>query len=101
TNMNKQVKAFNESLPEQVKAAFAAKLDELTRQHAVFDELGIPEEPEPEPSVPISTPAAPRPKKGKEQAEQIIQVVGTMYVQQLNQTNYNVGDVNNAIQSGE
>ena len=39
---NQQVKEFNESLPAQVKAAFTMKLDELTKQHAVFDSLGIP-----------------------------------------------------------
>ncbi len=99
TNVSKQVKEFNESLPAQVKAAFTAKLDELAQQYAVFDDLGIPDEPEP-PVHAISA-ASPRPKKEKARAEQIIQYVGTMYVQQLNQTNYNVGDVNNAIQSGE
>jgi hypothetical protein len=97
--INKQVKEFNESLPAQVKAAFTAKLDELTKQHAVFDDLGIPEEPEPPPSPrgPITQQA----KKGKARAVQIIQNIETMFVQQLNQTNYNVGDVNNAVQSGE
>jgi hypothetical protein len=97
--INQQVKAFNESLPAQVKAAFTAKLEELTKQHAVFDDLGIPEESEPTPS-PVSA-TAPRPKSGKARAVQIIQNVETIFVQQLNQTNYNVGDVNNAIQSGE
>jgi hypothetical protein len=93
---NQQVKEFNESLPAQLKAAFTTKLEELTKQYAIFEDLGIPEQPEP-PTVPSS----PAPKKGKARAVQIIQNVETMIVQQLNQTNYNVGDVNNAIQSGE
>jgi hypothetical protein len=96
TNVSKQAKEFNESLATQIKAAFAAKLDELTKQHAIFDDLGIPEEPEP--PMP-SSPVAPKPKKGKARAEQIIVNVETMLVQALNQTNNNAGDVNNAIQS--
>jgi hypothetical protein len=96
-NINKQVKGFNESLPSQVKSAFAAKLEELTKQHAIFDDLGIAEQPEP-PILP-SSPTNPPPKKGKARAAQIIQIIETMYVQQLNQTNNNLGDVNNAIQS--
>jgi hypothetical protein len=97
TNVSKQVKEFNESLATQIKAEFAAKLDELTQQHAVFDDLGIPEEPEP-PAMPSSA-VTPKPKKGKARAEQIIVTVETMLVQTLNQTNNNAGDVNNAIQS--
>ena len=97
TNVSKQVKEFNESPATQIKAAFAAKLDELTKQHAIFDDLGIPEEPEP-PAMP-SSPVAPKPKKGKAKAEQITVNVDTMLVQTLNQTNNNAGDVNNAIQS--
>ena len=96
-SINKQVKEFNELLPAQVKGAFTAKLDELTNQHTIFDDLGIPEEPEP--PVLSSSPSAPQPKKGKARAAQIIQNIETMYVQQLNQTNNNRGDVNNAIQS--
>ncbi len=95
--INKQVKEFNESLPAQVKAAFNVKLDELTKQHAIFDDLDIPEEPEP-PACSTSPPA-PQPKRGKARAIQIIQNIDKMYVQQLNQTNNNIGDVNNAIQS--
>jgi len=95
--VNKQVKEFNEALPTQVKAAFATKLDELTKQHSIFDALGIPEEPE-LPALPNSQ-THPQPKKGKARAVQIIQIVEKMYVQQLNQTNNNIGDVNNAIQS--
>lgn len=93
------MKAFNDSLPAQVKAAFSEKLEQLTKQHAVFDDLGIPEEPEPLPSPTI--PSTPPPKRGKARAVQIIQNVEQMFVQQLNQANYNAGDVNNAIQSGE
>jgi hypothetical protein len=98
-SINKQVKEFNELLPAQVKGAFTAKLDELTNQHTIFDDLGIPEEPEP--PVLSSSPSAPQPKKGKARAAQIIQIIETMYVQQLNQTNNNLGDVNNAIQSDQ
>jgi hypothetical protein len=95
--INKQVKEFNESLPAQIKAAFTARLDKLTEQHSIFDGLGIPEEPDP-PDVPSSATTA-QPKRGKARAGQVIQFIETMYVQQLNQTNNNVGDVNNAIQS--
>jgi hypothetical protein len=98
--INQQVKAFNDSLPAEVKAAFTTKLEELTKQHAVFDDLGIAEEPEPSPS-PRSPSVPPPKKKSKARAGQIIQNIETMFVQQLNQTNYNVGDVNNAIQSSE
>jgi hypothetical protein len=97
TNMNQQVIQFNEGLAPQIKAAFAAKLDELTKQHSIFDDLGIPEEPAPQPTP--SSPLAPKPKKGKARAQQIIVNVETMLVQTLNQTNNNTGDVNNAIQS--
>lgn len=96
-SINKQVKEFNESLPAQVRCAFTAKLDELTRQHTIFDDLGIAEEPD----APVlsSSPFTPPPKKGKARAVQIIQNVEKMFVQHLNQTNNNAGDVNNAIQS--
>jgi hypothetical protein len=96
TNVSKEVKEFNEGLVPQIKAAFASKLDELTKQHAIFDGLGIPEEPEP--AVMPSNPAAPKPKRGRARADQIIVNVETMLVQTLNQTNNNTGDVNNAIQ---
>ncbi len=95
----KQVREYNESLPAQIKAAFTAKLDELTKQHAIFDDLGIPDEPDPPPTP--SRPAAAQPKKGKARAGQIIQIVERMYVETLNQTNNNVGDVNNAIQAAD
>lgn len=96
-SINKQVKEFNESLPAHVKLAFDNKLTELTKQNAVFDGLGIPDAPEaPTPhAIESATPV----KTKKTRAGQITQIVQNMYVQQLNQTNYNVGDVNNAIQS--
>lgn len=97
SSINKQVKDFNESLPAQVNTAFTAKLDELTKQHTIFDDLGIAEEPEP-PVSPSST-SIPQPKSGKVRAVQIIQYVEKMFVRQLNQTNNNLGDVNNAIQA--
>lgn len=96
TNVSKQVKEFNEALAPQIKAAFAAKLEELTNQHAIFDELGIPEEREPL-ALP-SSPVVSKPKKGTARAEQITMYVETMLVQTLNQTNNNTGDVNNTIQ---
>jgi hypothetical protein len=97
--VNKQVRSFNESLPGQIQAAFTAKLDELVKRNAIFDELGIKDdEPEPAISAQLGHAAVPRPRRGKARATQIIQVIGAMYVEQLNQVNYNAGDVNNAIQ---
>ena len=96
-SINKQVMEFNKSLPAHVKDAFTAKLDELTKQHTIFDDLGIAEEPK-APILPSSRPAS-QPKKGKARAVQIIQYIDTMFVQQLSQTNNNLGNVNNAIQS--
>jgi hypothetical protein len=94
--INQQVKAFNESLPAQVQTAFTAKLEGLTKQHAVFDDLGIPEELD-APDSP-SSPAPAKRRTAKAQAVHITQYVEKMYVQQLNQTNYNAGDVNTVIQ---
>ncbi len=99
SKVSEQVKQFNEALAPQIKAVFAAKLDELTKQHGVFDDLGIPEEPEP-PALP-NTAIAQNPKRGRARADQIIMNVGTMLVQTLNQANNNQGDVYNAIQPGE
>ena len=97
TDVNKQVKEFNGALAQQIKAGFTAKLDELTKQHAIFDDLGISEAPESlaQPTSPVT----PEPMKGRERAKQIIVKVETMLVQTLNQTNNNTGDVTNAIQS--
>jgi hypothetical protein len=97
-NVSQQVVAFNEALVPQIKAAFASKLEELTKQHAIFDDLGIPEQTEPEE---IRGSSAPKAKKGKARADQIIVYVQTMLVETLNQTNNNTGNVNNAIQSNE
>jgi hypothetical protein len=97
TNVSKQVKEFNAALAPQVKAAFAEKLAELTTQHGIFDDLGIPEEPE-TPALPSSPTISP-PKKGEARVTHITQYIDTMIVQTLNQINTNVGDVNNAIQS--
>lgn len=96
TNVTKQVKEFNETLAPQIKDAFVAKLEELTKQHAVFDDLGIPEETE---AAPPSTPVVAKPKRGKARAVQIILNVQTMIVDTLNQFNKDIENVNNAIQS--
>jgi len=91
-----QVKAFNASLPDQVKSAFQTKLDELTQQHSIFTGLGIVAE---EPSKEIyPTNAATKKPKPKE-PKVIIQYVTNQYNEHLNQTNNNTGNVNNAIQS--
>jgi hypothetical protein len=100
TSSNGQMKVFNESLPAQLKAAFVAKLEALTKQHAIFDDLGIPDEsPVPVAAQSVASPIASSRKRGKARAVQIIQYIENQFVQQLNQTNSNVGDVNNAIQS--
>ncbi len=94
--INQQVKAYNEALPAQVKAAFDAKLGELAKQHALFDDLGIPAMPKP-PTL-LSSPALPKPKPAKERVVHITQYIENQFVQHLAQTNYNGGDVNNEIQ---
>jgi hypothetical protein len=99
TRVSEQVKQFNAALAPQIRAEFAAKLEELTKQHGILDDLGIPEEPEP-PALPNS-PVTPKVKKGKARSDQIIvniERIEQMIVQTLNQTNNNTGDVNNAIQ---
>jgi hypothetical protein len=100
--INQQVKEFNESLAGPLKAAFDAKLTELGNQQSIFDDLGIPEAPEP---VAVAADAATTPtpaRRSKGRSPQItIQMIGTLITDQLNQINYNAGDVNNAIQSGE
>jgi hypothetical protein len=97
--INEQVRRFNETLPQEVTVAFTAKLDELTKQRAILADLGIPEKPDVPESPSRSLTATSR--KPKEKAGHIIQFVENQFVQQLNQTNYNAGDVNNAIQSDE
>jgi hypothetical protein len=99
-NVNKDVKTFNEGLPALVKGAFSVKLEELTKQLSIFEELGIKEEKAVPTTSPSSSPRAPSPKKAPPRVTQIIQHIETMYVEQLSQTNYNAGDVNNAIQAG-
>jgi hypothetical protein len=96
--MNKQVKEFNASLPSIVTETFRAKIDELGRQYDVLDALGIPEEEAEPPAQPTTLPT-PQPRKRGVYRVNIIQHIAAMYVQQLNQTNNNIGDVNNAIQS--
>ena len=94
------VRRFNESLPTKVKAAFTTKFEELAKQHSIFGGLGIkPQEPV-QPAYPLPSPAkSQKLKKERPQPTQIIQYIENMYVQELNQTNNNEGDVNNAIQS--
>lgn len=99
-NSAKDINAFNQALPAKVKAAFEAKLEQLTKQHSIFDDLGIEEEkPAPAPPQPQHQAPVAQPKKGDRRAVHIIQYIEKMYVQQLNQTNNNAGDVSNAIQS--
>ncbi len=94
---NEQVREFNESLPEAVRTAFASKFDDLKKQHAIFDDLGIKELDElVEPPAPASS-TAPKAKVSK--PTYIYQYVENQFVQQLSQFNRNTGDVNNAIQS--
>jgi hypothetical protein len=95
----KDVRAFNEALPAKVKAAFNAKLDELTKQHSIFGNLGIKAQEPPAPSFPMPSTPSPQPKKERRQPIQIIQYIEKQYVQQLDQINNNMGDVNNAIQT--
>ena len=99
-----QVKNFNQKVPEEIKAAFKQKLEELTKQHSFLDGLGIKRE-----AVTQSTDTSevnamkspPRAAKSRSnEPKVIIQIIEKMYVKQLNQTNNNTGgDVNNAIQS--
>lgn len=98
-NSANDVRLFNESLPEKVKAAFNAKFEELTKQHSIFGSLGIKAEEPPAPSYPRPSALNQKLKKERPQPVQIIQFIERMYVQQLNQKNNNAGDVNNAIQS--
>jgi hypothetical protein len=102
--INQQVKGFNESMAAPLRAAFDAKLNELTNQQSIFDDLGIPEAPAPNAVAPaddtVTVPAPP--KRGKVRGAQItIQVIETLIAEQLNQINYNAGDVNNAIQPAQ
>src|SRR5262249_26821795 len=97
---NRQVREFNEGLQSVVKAAFSTKVDELTSQHAIFGGLGMTEEKEPDYVLPNAV-GAPHRKATQRGNTYIIQYVENQYVEQLNQTNNNVGDVNNAIQSNQ
>lgn len=98
-SINQQVQVFNESLPGVVQTAFTAKFEELKKQNAIFDDLGIKQEEElvDEP-VPVVA-APPRPRKKVTRETYVIQYVQYQFVAQLNQMNQNTGDVNNAIQS--
>lgn len=96
---NQQVRAFNDTLPGAVQAAFAAKFEELKKQHAIFADMGIKEQEElvDEPAPVVAT--APRPRKKVTKETYVYQFVQHQFVAQLNQMNQNTGDVNNAIQS--
>ncbi|MBX3448692.1 MAG: hypothetical protein KF777_03985 [Planctomycetaceae bacterium] len=98
-SINLQARAFNESLPDAVEAAFAAKFEELEKQHAIFDDLGIKEQQElvDEPVPAMAT--ASRPRKKVTRKTYVVQYVQNQFVAELNQINQNTGDVNNAIQS--
>jgi hypothetical protein len=98
-SINQQVREFNDSLPGAVQAAFTAKFEELKKQQAIFDDLGIKEYEElvDEPAPVVAT--TPSPKKKVTKETYVIQFVQNQFVAQLNQLNHNDGDVNNAIQS--
>ena len=97
--INQQVREFNQSLPGAVQAAFTTKFEELKKQHAIFDDLGIKEAEElvdePVPVVAL----APRPRKKVTKETYVFLYVENQFVNQMNQINKNTGDVNNAIQS--
>lgn len=100
---NDQIKQFNEMLPKRIEAAFKNKFQELSTQLTIFEELGIKEaEHDPDPQLSYSN-EEPFPHEKVRQSRQvlIIQSINNMYVQTLNQINYNSGDVNNAILSNE
>jgi len=96
------VKKSNEMAPKEIEAAFQIKFEQLKKQHAIFDKLGIPEETaEPELSEVIAPNTKPsRVPKGR-RPQYIIQFVQTQLVERLTQINKNTGDVNNAIQSNQ
>ena len=97
-NGNKQVDDFNKRLPTVLKDAFSKKLEELTRQLAIFEELGIPDTEE-EKTQQVSIIERSPVKRAKARAAVILQIVENQYVQQYTQINKNDGDVNNAVQS--
>jgi hypothetical protein len=93
------VRKFNQQLPGIVEAAFRKRLDEFTNQTSVLDSLGIKAASPAPANPPIGKPDSPPAKRKEPRPVQIIQHIQAMYVQELNQTNNNRGDVNNAIQS--
>lgn len=93
------VKKFNQQLPGTVEAVFSKRLDEFTKHTTFLDGLGIKAQSPPSSNPPIGKPESPAAKKREPRPVQIIQHIQAMYVQELNQTNNNSGDVNNAIQS--
>jgi hypothetical protein len=100
---NDQVRTFNLSLPTEFTEVFKSKLSRLSTQHAILDELGIPQRPRPLPMIEPRTPAVPA-KRARREAALITQVFNQTFIEKVetvNQTNNNTGDVNNAFQSGE
>jgi hypothetical protein len=93
------VRKFNQQLPGIVEAAFRKRLEEFTKHTSFLDSLGIKAESPSSAKPPIGKPESPPAKKREPRPVQIIQHIQAMYVQELNQTNNNSGDVNNAIQS--
>ncbi len=90
---------FNQQLPGIVEAAFRKRLDEFTKHTSFLDSLGMKAESPKPANVPIGKPDSPLSRKPEQRPVQIIQNIKAIYVRQLNQTNNNSGDVNNAIQS--
>jgi hypothetical protein len=72
-------------------------MEELTRQLAIFEELGIPDTEETKSK--ISAIEKSTVKRAKARAAIILQIVEKQYIQQYTQINQNDGDVNNAVQS--
>lgn len=96
-SINDEVKHFNESVVPKLRQAFESKFNSLSEQHAIFDDLGIPE------AVPPGFSNLGRENTGSRIPSQsrgkTIILVENMLVTTLNQYNSNSGDVKNAIQS--
>lgn len=103
-NANKDIAAFNLTAASEIKKAFQAKLEKLSGQISVLDDIGIAEEEES--PFALATPSGRKQRKSTTREKPVTVQHVTVYVEKLfaenlNQTNNNTGDVNNAIQSNE